>query len=379
MWLLAPVLLGCALLIAAPPAARAEEPFEQVRALHALQDQTVYGDASAHVAQKAVLSDLAAKLEQADAAVWQDPKNVRAAAAFVLSGGRPDVLRKLLKGARADAREGKLLQGALAYAEGRSDAAQELLAALDGRALEPGIAGHVILVQAELASRKDGARALALLNEARLLAPGTLIEEAALRRQVALYAAVGDVGNFQRTAGVYLRRFARSVYAGAFRVQFAGFLVGQDALASGIRAQGLEGMLGGVDAPTRRDLYLAIAKAGVLRGKVELVRFAGGKATELCDKASPDWLRAKLYESAALVATVDVAEGEAGLNAVARSALAKEDAELYDAARGVALAVQHLAAGADQAAPTDVPPLRSVLAAQEAMARVDKLLEEARP
>ena len=38
--------------------------------------------------------------------------------------------------------------------------------------------------------------ALALLDEARLLSPGTLVEEAALRRSIALAAALGDAKRF---------------------------------------------------------------------------------------------------------------------------------------------------------------------------------------
>ena len=158
---------------------------------------------------------------------WKDPRNARAAVVFVLSGGSARVLQKLMRsGASADINE-KLIKGALAYGEGRHDEAAELLAGIDARALDPGMAGHVAYVQGELAARKEPAKALVHLDEARLLSPGTIVEEAALRRQIALLAAAGSADRYEALATQYLRRFPNSVYAGGFRQQFALAIAGE--------------------------------------------------------------------------------------------------------------------------------------------------------
>ena len=70
-------------------------------------------------------------------------------------------------------------------------------------------------------AEKEPAKALAYLDDARLLAPGTLIEEAAFRRQIALIASAGDGERYEMMVARYLRRFPNSVYAGNFRQQFA--------------------------------------------------------------------------------------------------------------------------------------------------------------
>ena len=56
----------------------------------------------------------------------------------------------------------KLVQGVLAYGEGRNAEAADLLIRIDARSLDPSIAGHLALVQAELIAKKDAGKALAV-------------------------------------------------------------------------------------------------------------------------------------------------------------------------------------------------------------------------
>jgi chemotaxis protein MotC len=374
-------LAACVLVVASSPVRGdgvTQQPFELVRSLRILQDRIVYGDAGAHVAQKAALARAAERLDQAADSVWMEPKNLTAAVAFVLGGGSPRVLKKLLARDTTHGMLERLLKGALAYAEGRTEEAGELLGGLDAAHLDHGIAGHIALVQAELAIRKDPMRAIDLLDQARLLSPGTLVEEAALRRQITLFAAAGNFVKFQATSAVYLRRFPKSIYAGAFKLQFATQIVAHEASQASIPR--LEGMLAGLDPLDRRDLYLAIAKAGIARGRVELVRFAAAKAGQLADASSIEGTRSKLYEAAALVVSDDFEKGEAALKAISPEAMGREDVELLDAAKAVANAVRRTPAEDENAQPDPVGntlPLKSVVAAQEAILEVDTLLQGA--
>ncbi len=183
------------------------EPFELVRSLQSLQDQVVRGNTRAHAAQRVLLAHIAEQFDALKPEGWKDPKNARAAVVFVLSGGSARALQKLVRsGASTDINE-KLLKGTLAYGEGRHDEAAELLASVEARALDPGTAGLVAYVQGELAAKKEPAKALVHFDDARLLAPGTIVEEAALRRQIALLAASGNAVRYEALATQYLRRF----------------------------------------------------------------------------------------------------------------------------------------------------------------------------
>ena len=67
-----------------------------------------------------------------------------------------------------------------------------------------------------LETKRDAKAAVELLDWARLLAPGGLVEEAALRREIALLAEAKDVGRAAMLTRQYATRFAASLYAADF-------------------------------------------------------------------------------------------------------------------------------------------------------------------
>jgi chemotaxis protein MotC len=224
-----------------------------------------------------------------------------------------------------------LVKGVLGYSEGRSADAETLLS-IDPRRLEPTIAGHVALVQSGLVMPKDAGKALSLLDEARLRAPGTLVEEAGLRRQAFLLLAAGNRDGFEATSSRYFRRFGDSVYAPSFRMQFAMEVVGEKYAVDGVRLKRLEAILADVSPADRRELYLSIAAQGIVRGKVEAAGVAGGHASRLADDGTSARARAELYRGAALVVTDEHESGLAALKGVDRVRLDSADTELLEAA-----------------------------------------------
>ena len=58
------------------------------------------------------------------------------------------------------------------------------LAALNARSLPPTLGAEIALVQSALVAQNDLKATIERLDEARLLMPGTLVEEAALRREI---------------------------------------------------------------------------------------------------------------------------------------------------------------------------------------------------
>ena len=360
-----------------------QQPFELVRSLRTLQDLQAYGNATAHVTQKAIMAQTAERLDQFEDAVWKEPKNVRAVVEFVLSGGSPRTLRSILARGATGGVDAKLVKGTLAYADGRSAEAADMLSGLDARLLDPSVAGQIALVQAELIARKDTGRAAALLDQARLLSPGTLIEEAALRRLAAIFAAASNFRKFETVSAVYLRRYPRSIYAGGFRQQFATQVAVYETARDPDRLAKLKGMLASLDAKDRRDVFLAMAHEAILRGRIVLSRFAAGEAALLADNDTLEATRAKLYEAAALVATDQLETGLAALKGLKRTDFSRQDAELLDAA----LSLAHQVAGSPPpAAGTTMRPRQDASGpepkilepARQAIARVDQLLNGAK-
>jgi chemotaxis protein MotC len=350
-----------------------------VRALRTLQDQVALGSSDARETRGALLRETGEKLLKMKQEVWRNPANVRAAVAFVLNGGNPRVLKNVQAAGPLPEVDELLVRGALAYGEGHTAEAAKLLGGLDARTLAPSLGGNVALVQAELIGRREPAKALALLDEARLLAPGTLTEEAALRRQIAIVAATADFGRFTRLSASYMHRFANSAYAGAFQHQFAvDFVKNAGAVTSGSAlAPRLQTVLDEVPSDRRGELYLAIAREALIKGKIDLTRVASRAAAEAGEDASQDrGRRATLYEAAAAVATGDVDQAVPRLEAMAGAALPAEDAELLRAALAVAQQVRRLPPNEGEVASADPAP-EIVEAARKALARVDQLMAEA--
>ncbi len=197
-----------------------------MRALQALQDQVAHGSAAAQAAQAKMLAHVADAFAAADPAVWREPRNAGAAALYLFSAGRAAAVRAVLERHPAFTPEGdRLVKGALAYAEGQDDIARTLLGGLDPRAMPASLGGHLALVMATLLADKDPARADAMLDAARLLVPGTLVEEAALRRQIFLLADAATLDKFTALSRQYIRRFRSSVFAANFKGRLTSFAV----------------------------------------------------------------------------------------------------------------------------------------------------------
>lgn len=351
------------------------QPFELMRSLRALQDRIASGDAVSFLSYPRTLAEYAALFAETPDEVWKDRRNVRAAIAFAFSGGDPQVLERLAR--LETGPEKTLIKAALAYGGNRNAEAMELLADANPRTLDPSIAGHVALVRSELLTKKDPDKALALLADARLLAPGTMIEESALRREAALAADRGDAGRFEILMRQYLRRYANSVHMASFRRQFATSLATRGMADDVERRSRMETAMAVLEPRQREEMYLSVAWEGILAGRVDLVRWAAANSTRLAVADSPQHLRSRLFEAAVmLVATDAFDKGLAELRALPADKLDAEEEGLLAAALSVAAEIRRaprpLPGPADQ--PPGTSPPRIAAVANGAIARVDDLL-----
>jgi chemotaxis protein MotC len=317
-----------------------EEPYQLVRTLERVQDRIAEGNAQAHNYQRQFIAETAEKLLAASDATWESQKNVRSAIVYVLSGGDPRILKKLLAIPKLPSLNAELLKGVLAYAEGRNQEALELLSEIDHLSFDSRTGGHLALAKAMVAAPQDAARAVVWLDEARLLCPGTLVEEAALRREVLLLSNLEDYQRFELLSIQYLRRFPKSIYAKNFSRSFA-IATASGKYGSDPKLMGrLEKRLDDFDDDTRRELYMALAEQGVTRGRVELTRMAADKIGHLVKDGGRDSIRLQLYKAAALVVTPEYEFALARLRMIDRTKLGSNDARLLDNAIALALEVR---------------------------------------
>lgn len=366
-----------------------EAPFEIVRALRIFQDEAVLKAKADSATQRRAIAKAAVRLSKFSPRVWEEPKNARAIVIFVLSGGDPRVLRNLIAKGVSFGVDKQLVLSALAYAERRDDDAIKLLEGLDISSLDMSVAGHVALVHALLIAKKDPTKALGLLDMARILSSGTVVEEAALRRQTIMAAKAGRFDAFERFSSQYFRRFASSIFASSFRQQFAEEVVSPGFGDDPKRLAKLDNMLSGLMAAERHRTCLLIAEEGIGAGNVEMVRLAAKKAA--LKTVSPDAFRLKLYEAAASVVTEQSEEGLVVLRSISRSMLGGRDQALLDAALAVAREVRRPpvptrpaddkpeanTGESEQGEPSVAAGSGRIAHVEDVIAGVDKLLNEA--
>ncbi len=233
-------------------------------------------------AMPSLLRQLGARLLAEDRSVWRDPRNARAVVVYILSGGEIRVARKVLASGKCTAFEKRLIEGALAYLEGDKTEAKGLLENVDPRSLEPAIGSHIALAQAALIAEDNPAKAMSLLDTARILAPGTLVEDAALRREVFLAEETADFGKFIAMSDQYLRRFRRSVYAESFRRNFAIAIARLSQSGNAQQLAALASLVNELSSHEQLRLYLHVAQYSVFNGKVTAAKWAAEKATLAC-------------------------------------------------------------------------------------------------
>ncbi|MCS3727174.1 chemotaxis protein [Bradyrhizobium betae] len=367
------------------PAPGAGEPYELVRTLQAVQDGIANGDMAAHSGHVALIRQIGEKFLAADASVWSNAQNGQAVVIYLLSGGGPQLVRKLPK-PNVDER---LFNGALAYVEGRQDEARELLKDVKPRTLPSGLGGQVALVQGALFARSEATLAIERLDDARLLLPGTLVEEAALRREILLVGQAEDFDKFEFLTLAYIRHYRNSVYAGDFWQRFSSGLTQSSLALDERRFARIVTLLEQIDRASRLKLYFVIARSAMVRGRLAVTELAGERALALSADASADRERAHFFRGVSRALTDEYDGGLAELKALDRSKLPERDIPLLNATVQLALDVRKPFAGGS-AATADKPPVTparldlasstaTLARAQKQLAELERLTKDRRP
>jgi chemotaxis protein MotC len=214
-------------------------------------------------------------------------------------------------------------------------------------------------VKGSVAASEDPKAALKMFDEARLLGTGTLVEEAALRRSIALGARDLDAARFIMISGQYVRRFLYSPYAN----QFAdAFVAGVIALHGTLELADVDQVIAGMDPERRKVIYLRLARRAAIDGIPDLAEYASSKAdaVEIAGGGQDSDPRTLLYSGLATVTSDTVDQVLSTLKSIDRSRLSESDRKLLAAAEAIA---------AEVTAPATAP-------AEEAASRADRLDRE---
>ncbi len=329
--------------MATPEACSAGEPHLQfrnvIRTLEVVQDATASGDHKAAELQSKLIVQIETDLKNAKQVDLQDERNLKAVAIYLFSGGNPNLAESKLASLTIDPQSKELLDGALAYARGDKLNAIKFLGSIDLSHLPSNLAGRISLVKAILTSAEDLKAALQLLSAARAFMPGTLVEEAALRRCISFAGKIPDIEQLEICASLYIRRFPSSIYWQEFEDNFSFSLIEVDYLNSHGTLPRLSFILNDLDPTVYRRMLLLISKQAIGRGRFLLANSTATNVLDVSGEGSVEMARANLYVGATMIVQEHFEAGKEKLEKIDKSLLDADDKSLLEKAMKLALQI----------------------------------------
>lgn len=275
-----------AMLVVMGPAngsAQRVEPYEAFRRMQDLRDKAAFGAAASDDEVSVARVRFVASVKAAEVD-WKDQRNRNALVMFLLTGGEAWEVADVATMVSKSGKDSDLLRKSFAFANSNRDAKPDEFASINLKVVPPEAAGVVALAQARMLAAYDRSRAIEKLGVAAILAPGGLVEEAALRQQVFLLDRKADIWRVNRIAHRYLGRFSRSRYADNFLQAFRKLVeeIWTDREASSKRE--LIETLDGLPRLVRSDVLFSLARSALLRGDSE----GALTATKVVCGAKPD-------------------------------------------------------------------------------------------
>jgi len=336
--------------------------------LQRIQVEMAMGDKAAYARQIDRLHAIGEAIDAAPADVWKDKNETDSAATFVLSGGPVRPIARLLQSGAVPDSEFSLLRGALAYASGREREAFSLLEGIDPKSASLRLGGQLAYAQSVLVTGKDPHLAIQLLDLARLLAPGSLVEEAALRREILVTGDQRDRDRVIFLARQYVTRFPHSIYAENFIQGLSQTSVRYGLVNSLTDLAKFDALLTLVTPEQRREFLLTLARAQTIGGRYEVAGAAADQILGDLPPGAPEEPRAQFYQAAAKILSPEYEAGVAQLKSIDRARLGRADQRLYGAVVYVAAHLRDLpdeSAYRDAAREDDVAAARSPIAAND--------------
>lgn len=334
-----PAVFILCLALAAPAASRAENssasapPYLLVRSLQTIQDKVIAGDIESLEVQRYLLNEIDRRLRTIDMAVFEDPRNVDAALIFAMSGGNPDTLDILAERDVEGNFDNRVTSILRRYLSGRGATAASQLKDVVPEYRNTRIGPYLELIGANALMEHQTDTALKFFDWARLGAPGTIVEEAALRRSLAITSRKGDAKRALQYARRYARRFMNSPYASQFADIFVALAMDhKDALPP----PEIKAVLSLIERKRQREIYLRLGRRAAISGDKALADFAAREARRLSNTEDTGQLAlAELYSGLVNVPTDGIEKVLQQLAEIPDKALSPKDRFLRDAARVV--------------------------------------------
>ncbi len=274
------------------------EPIRLISNYLVMQEKLILDELPPQVNLKDELKRIGSRFMEVPPEVWRNRRNAEAMLIYLISGGNPATLRDLVGNGVVIAMDTRMLTGALAYSERNNEIALSLLTEFDHRKLPLTIAAHIALLKATLVAKTNPYDALALYDDVRLLAPGTLLEEAALRREAFLAVNAKNRNLFYQLSSQYFNRYNKSKYNKIFEDHFTSYIASFKDDARQKEFEKIVEAIAILPKERREHIYRLTARHSIANGNLRYARLATAEAVSIFQEASPHYHQLRLYEAA---------------------------------------------------------------------------------
>lgn len=301
-----------------------------VRSLQYVQDSVVAGDLSAMDMQRFVLEQVDRKLREAKPEDFDDPRNVDAALIYAMSGGNPKTLDLIVARDRYGYFDEEITGIMRAYLNGLVPATKKPMIEIVEEYLNTPLGPYIALIAANVKAAAKDIKSIDLFNLARLSSPGSLIEEAALRRSILISINNDMVGQALKFAHIYARRFSKSPY----NVQFSQLIIEMIVQNLGaIDEVIVDEIISFLPVDQQKRIYLRIARTGVVDGNSVMAKKALQKLHLFeHENAAYYELLSNFYANIRDLSLGETKIAYEKIKAIKRRSLSPIDKPLYDAA-----------------------------------------------
>lgn len=309
-------------------------PYKMLRSMQFVQDSVVLGDHSAAEMQRYMLGAIDKRLRNIDSAAFEDPRNVDATLVYTMSGGNPATLEYLVARDVQGYFDNRVTEVLRKYLSGKGQLVSKTLTTMQKEYADKAIGPYLALIAGNTLMNSKPEEALKMYNWARLTSPGTIVEEAALRRSISIALNAGMVKEGLNYSNEYARRYLHSPYASQFADLFVALAV------DNVHTIGLEKIRDTadvMDVDRRQAIYLRIARQATIAGERDLAMMAAEEAAKIKgpERNGKDVL-AGFYGGLADLSSDNIAKATEGLDRIPDALLSPRDKLLREAARAVA-------------------------------------------
>lgn len=303
--------------------------YKMVRSLENIQDKIVGGDIAAVDMQRFMLEAIDKRLRASTSADFDDLRNVDAALTYAMSGGNPATLDYLISQDVRGNFDNRVTSALLLYMDGKGSMAEKTLDETAPEYKKTAIGPYLALVAANAVMNKKPEKALEYFDWARLILPGTIVEEAALRRSLMITIKTDDLEKSKDLARRYLTRFPKSPYAAQVADLFVTLVNDRH---EEITEPQVAAILELMEPKRKQEVYLRIARKAAVTGKLDFAKWAARQAMVLDDGSNPNQMRlARLYLGLSDLPTADLEKSKDVFYDIPDEMLGPKERRLRDA------------------------------------------------